>query len=258
MTIPDEFIDQILAGTPSSDTLVLVLSRMKEEGDTGRVIQECLRALDHTPNDLPIRRLLAETYFEAGLIAQAEAVLDRVTAQVNDLMGVFKLQARIYSRQNRPEEAKEALRLYLAHDKDDPEALEILSALELPEDTAMEETPKPISETVKSPEVESGEETGLDKESHLPHISTPTLAEVYFNQGRIQEACDTYERVLTQNPEDERSRKRLEELREILISELPDKPDTTIRTTGKNKKIIAVLEQWLANIREFAEGPSMD
>jgi hypothetical protein len=47
------------------------------------------------------------------------------------------------------------------------------------------------------------------EEDVLSEIATPTLAEVYVNQGQIQEALTIYEKVVAQNPEDQTSIKRI-------------------------------------------------
>jgi hypothetical protein len=74
---------------------------MKEEGRTGEVIQKCLHALDIYPDDIRLRKLLAEAYQEAGFIGLAEEALARVISEIEDLTSAYKQQARIYTRQNR-------------------------------------------------------------------------------------------------------------------------------------------------------------
>ena len=69
----DTLFNEILANRPSPETVFLILSRMKEEGLLNRVIQECLKVLDAYPNDIYIRRLLAESYFESDQITEASS-----------------------------------------------------------------------------------------------------------------------------------------------------------------------------------------
>ena len=248
MTISDKFYEQILTNAPSSDTLLIILTRLKEEGRIKRVIQGCIKALDFAPNDLRIRRLLAEAYLQTGLLSQAEAELDKVLSRVHDLLSLYKLQAELYTRQNRNDEALGPLKLYLAHYPDDLEAREILRGVESVE-KAVAAGPPPVSEARE----ENGREAhGI--EEGLPDISTPTLAEIYFNQGEVQEALETYERVVDQNPNDDRSRKRLEELRAMVGAESPAQENGADEFKEKNRKMIAVLKGWLAGIREISEG----
>ena len=231
-----DLYNQILTNGPSPRTLFLVLSKMKEEGRLRKVIQECLKALSIHPFDIHIRRLLAESYFESGLISQAESELDKVTTMMNDFIPTYRLQADIYLRERREEEAAEALKLYLAHRPDDQEARNLLDTL-MPVEEVHVTKPEPDVEEISGP---------------VEEIATPTLAELYVDQNLIQEAIATYEKVVAQHPEDERSRQRLEELKAMSIEdealESEDKGVETIRQ--KKEKMITILEGWLANIKE--------
>jgi len=231
-----DLYNQILTNGPSPRTLFLVLSKMKEEGQQRRVIQECLKALSIHPFDIHIRQLLAESYFESGLISQAESELDKVTTMMNDFIPTYRLQADIYLRERREEEAAEALKLYLAHRSDDQEARNLLDTL-MPVEEVHVTKPEPDVEEISGP---------------VEEIATPTLAELYVEQNLIQEATATYEKVVAQHPEDESSRQRLEELKAMSIEdkalESEDKGVEAIRQ--KKKKMITILEGWLANIKD--------
>jgi tetratricopeptide (TPR) repeat protein len=231
-----DLYDEILTSGPSPRTLFLVISEMKEKGQLRRVIQECLKALNIHPFDLHIRRLLAESYFESGLISQAESELDKVTTMMNDFIPTYRLQADIYLRERREEEAAEALKLFLAHRPDDQEARNLLDTLK-PE----EEAPAP------GPEADAEEISGPAEE-----IATPTLAELYVDQDLIQEATATYEKVTAQHPEDERSKQRLEELKAMSIENeaLESEEIGVEEIRQKKEKMITILEGWLANIKE--------
>ncbi len=248
MTIPEEFYEQILTNAPSSDTQLLILSRLKEEGRAKRVVQGCIKALDFAPDDLRIRRLLAESYLETGLLSQAEAELDKVLSSVHDLLSLYKLQAELYTKQNRNDEALRPIKLYLAHYPDDREAREIMQRIESSENATS--GPPPVSEDMEETD---GEGHGIEEEK-LPDISTPTLAEIYYKQGQIQEALETYERVVAQNPNDDRSEKRLEELRAMLGPESPAQENEANEFKNKNRKMIAVLEGWIGEIRQISGG----
>jgi tetratricopeptide (TPR) repeat protein len=102
-------------------------------------------------------------------------------------------------------------------------------------------------------EVEAEEPELRFEEEVLSEIATPTLAEVYVNQGQIQEAVRVYERVIAQNPEDQTSAVRVQELKDMLMVEPPLTEQPTPRTRQKKDKTIAILESWLANIRKMSE-----
>ena len=250
MANTDDLYTRILADGPSPKTLFHLLSNLKKEGQLRRVIQESLKALNAYPNDIHIRRLLAETYFDAGLISQAEAELEKVSALITDLTDTYKLQAEIYMKQNRKEEATRCLELYLAHRPNDRMALDFLNALQ-PKEEAPVEAPYPH---IEAPSTKSEEQEVLQGAPALdegpPEIATPTLAEIYFEQGQIDEAIDTYEIIVAQNPEDESSRGRLEELKGMISAQSATEEEGRNEIREKKEKMIAILESWLTSIRE--------
>ena len=382
MTDYDRLLGEILDRGPSSETLGLVLGELKKLGHTRKVIQECLRALQHHPDDLPLRLILAEAYFDEGLFSQAEAEIETVTTRMDRYASAYLLQAEIYRTQKRGDEAVRSLRTYLALRPQDAVALDILKEMEIPQGAPAPEAapmqeeiaepapgieveppepeaalvqeeiaepapgieaeppapeaapvqdeiaepapgielepPEPEAALVQEeiaepapgieveppvpeaapmqeeiaepapgmaeepPEPEETEPLAVEKERPefpfeeevLSEIATPTLAEVYVNQGQLQEAISIYEKVIAQNPEDRASMTRVQELRTMLEAEaplqelelpaieaepllpeadLPPPEETTPKAKQKKQKTIAILESWLANIRKMSE-----
>ncbi|MBW1705468.1 MAG: tetratricopeptide repeat protein [Deltaproteobacteria bacterium] len=274
----NDIFGRILGSGPSQNTVFLLLRKMKEEGRLGEVITECLKALDFYPNDVQLRTLLAETYLEMGFIGQAERELDRITSDIKNLISAYKLQADIYTRQKRHEEASEALKRYLALNPDDREALDLLAKIkpveeepvpkapEIPEEAGPaleEEFEEEIKEEIITEPPEIPEEVVLAAEEEIKEepappelpeevadLATPTLAEIYYNQGQMDEAINTYEKVILNNPEDKSSIERLEALK-AQIAEKPEvkaTPEDAIR--ARTEKMITVLEGWLERIQE--------
>jgi tetratricopeptide (TPR) repeat protein len=236
--------ERILAKGPSQETTHIILSKMKEEGLHARVIQECIRALAINSDHIRIRRLLAETYLESGLLSQAETELEGVAVQLDHLSSTYKRLGEVYNRQGRVEEAHKVLNVYLVHQPKDQEALDLRDSLErMKEDRLTEQIP--VSEEI----VEAVEE---DQEA-LQDLATPKLAEIYFDQGLIHEAVETYEKVLVQNPEDNVSRERLEALKEMLIEEKAE--EDRARVKEKKEVMITMLEGWLTNLRNRSKPP---
>ena len=259
MVNPDDVYNQILTDGPSPRTLFHVLSELKKAGQLDRVIKESVKALNVYPKDIHIRKLLAETCFEAGLISQAEEEMEKVTTHLGDLISAYKLQAEIYTKQDRQDDAREALELYLAHRPDDQEAIHFLDALKPGEEAPIAETQPRVEEEVSGPTEEFMAQGPTTAEGEgLPVIATPTLGEIYFNQGQIQEAINTYERVVAQNPADEHARNRLQELKRMGLEEkeVGDKEVDMVRQ--KKEKMIAILESWLVRLQErFRTSPSV-
>ncbi len=272
MTDYDQLLGEILDRGPSSETLCLVLAELKRAGHTRKVIQQCIRALQHHPEDLPLRLILAEAYFEEGLLSQAEAELETAAFQMDRYASTYLLRAEIYRNQRRNDEALRSLNIYLAHRPQDEKALDLLKDLGTPQAAPPAET-APVQEEILEPAVveapeppalkpveplaleeEEKPEFGPEEEA-LPEIATATLAEVYVNQGEIQEALSIYEKVVAQNPEDQASIKRIQELKTMRVVDAPpvEEAQEVPRAKQKKEKTIAILESWLANIRKMSE-----
>jgi tetratricopeptide (TPR) repeat protein len=290
MTDYDRLLEEILERGPSSETLGLVLGELKKLGQTRKVIQECIRALRHHPDDLSLRLILAEACFEEGLFSRAEAEIETVTSQMDRYASAYLLQAEIYTAQKRREEALRSLKAYLALRPQDEKGSALLKEMEIPEAAPAPEAvpvpeemaePAPVEaegprafEPVEPPGVEEKKPEFAFDEEVLSEIATPTLAEVYVHQGQIQEALSIYEKVIVQNPGDQASMRRIGELRTVLEAgshleelelpaleaepplpeaELPPPAEAAPGAKQKKQKAIAILESWLANIRKLSE-----
>ncbi len=223
----NNLLDQILSHGPSQSTLYLVLKKMKEKRLPNEVIQECLKVLNIYPDDIRLMSLLAESYLEVGFIGQAEAEMDKVISRVNDLISAFNLQARIYIKQHRFKDASEALKKYLTHKPEDQDALGLLDRIK---------------------QIEEGAEVIEDVSAE---IVTPTLAELYYSQGQIQEAISTYKKILSKNPEDKASMHRLIELQALTGKEAKQQISDNDKVKAKKKKMITILQTWLNKIQEL-------
>ena len=267
MTDYDQLLEEILNRDPSSETLGLVLAELKRLGHSRKVIQECVKALQHHPGDLPLRLILAEAYFEEGLFSHAEAELERAVSHMDRYVSAYRLQAESYHAQKRNDEALRSLRIYLALRPQDERALALLKTLDIPQAVAAEEI-APIEKEIFEPteirpeeaavpravkplEVEAEKPEFKLEDEVLSEIATPTLAEVYVNQGQFQEAISIYEKVVVQNPDDEASLSRLQTLRAVLKAEPPQVKEALPGAKQRKQRTIAILESWLANIRRM-------
>jgi predicted Zn-dependent protease len=75
---------------------------------------------------------------------------------------------------------------------------------------------------------------------------TKTLAEIYMQQGHLEEAYKILKALSEKDPSNREIKKKLKELSEK-IKGLSPLTDQSIRTTEEK---IRLLEKWLANIRE--------
>ncbi len=80
----------------------------------------------------------------------------------------------------------------------------------------------------------------------MDRLTTKTLAEIYLQQGHLQEAYEIYKTLAERDPFDAEIEKRLEELRE----KLKDLSSTGFSSPLSREEKIQHLEKWLANIRK--------
>lgn len=115
-----------------------------------------------------------------------------------------------------------------------------------PEESASAPRPIPVDEAVAAAPPQASAEAGAE----TPALSTSTLAELYFDQGFSDKAIQVYEDLLEREPQNERARARLIEIkgrsRPLAESTLPD-PRAERRLVLEQK--IARLEQMLAAVR---------
>jgi len=80
----------------------------------------------------------------------------------------------------------------------------------------------------------------------MGQMTTKTLAEIYLQQGHVQEAYEIYKTLAEKDPFDAEIQERLEKLREKLHSP----PPSSISHPLSREEKIQHLEKWLVNIRK--------
>lgn len=231
----EELRRKILENSPSSRTVYLLLKDMKNKEEPGIIIKECQKWLKQYPDDIHLRWLLVEAYLDKGIISLADSEVESLINSINEFNRAYRLQAEVLLKQDRIEEAIQSLNLYIAHFPEDEETRAKLQELE----AKIKEEVEPVGEELVTEEA---------KEAEIVEVVTPRIAEVYFEQGLIEDAIETYKKVIEKNPDDEKSKARLEELKEILekrtlVQEREKKKE-------KTEKTIAILEAWLDKIRK--------
>ncbi len=239
MAETDNVLDEILNHGPSADSISIVLTRMKKEGRLSEVVQECIKFLRVYPDSIRLRLLLAESCLEIGFIGLAESELEKVTAMIEDLTPSYRLLAGIYAKQRRVTEAADTLKLYLAHYPGEPEALKLLE--EVAPDEAQLEVGGPTDDAV----------VAVDEKDTVADLATPTIAELYYTQGRLSAAITIYEKVLNDKPDDIESLKRLTELRGLASEEPKTEGEEKDDLRARTEKLITILEEWLPKIKEI-------
>ncbi|MGH9389621.1 MAG: tetratricopeptide repeat protein, partial [Vicinamibacteria bacterium] len=89
-------------------------------------------------------------------------------------------------------------------------------------------------------------------------IETPTMAEIYANQGHFDQALAVYRRIIERHPNETQYRERVEELlmlsRAQRTSSAPSTPPRRVEDSyAADERTIRVLDDWLDAIRKSRE-----
>ena len=80
----------------------------------------------------------------------------------------------------------------------------------------------------------------------MDRLVTKTLAEIYLQQGHLQEAYEIYRTLAEKDPFNAEIQNRLEELEE----KLTPPPASSLSSSLSREEKIRHLEKWLNNIRK--------
>ncbi len=80
----------------------------------------------------------------------------------------------------------------------------------------------------------------------MDRMVTKTMAELYLQQGHLQEAYEIYKALAEKDPFDPEIQERLKELKEKLHPSPPRKFSNPLSMEER----VRYLEKWLANIRK--------
>jgi hypothetical protein len=84
----------------------------------------------------------------------------------------------------------------------------------------------------------------------MDRLLTKTLAEIYLEQGHLEEAYSIFKALSEKNPADTELQGRVREL-EAKLENLPSRQKPAELTPEEKKR---TLEKWLANIRDRRTG----
>ncbi len=274
----NQFFDLLFDRSPSASTCLLLLEKFEKEGQLTKAIKLGTRALQLFPDDIHLMKFMAQAYQKAGFLGLAEQMLCAIASKLEELASTYKFIAEIYSEQHRNQEALMALEKYLAlcpGDKDAEQLKKDLIGQEISveprEEGILEQIPEPqpeeehlpVDEELLQPdeggpavEIPPAPETAPQEEqaeqpAAVTELATPTLAEIYFNQGQIQDAIQIYEQYLSSHPEDHSASRRLAEIKAISEADQIQEEQGPDIITAKRERTIAILESWLSKIQEM-------
>ena len=251
-----------------------------ETGFIGRAEAELDRVTQALDTLIPIYRQKAVLYMKQGRNPEAAALLTRYLAHFPDDREAADLLEAVRPDQEAPAEPPPPVEAAVS-EAEPPLAeatpLEKEAEAAVPPET-VEETPAvspPAADEPMEPEgppPEAFEEAGAladapDEKAPAPgpaetpeplpeadlvtEMATPTLAEIYYEQGQMEEALRAYEKVVRDRPDDADSARRLAEIRAELSGTVEPVPSPEDRARAGTERMIAVLEGWLSRLQEM-------
>ncbi len=221
-----DIFSEILEQAPSEHTVAVVLTRMKDQGRFREVMQLCTRFLKEYPHNLHLRSLMVESCLKKGFIGRALDEMEKLSSLINGLVLPYKSVAEYLAEQGKWAEAVPPLVYYLSHHPEDSEALGLLKKMET--------------------RVPSGDEEALPAD-----FATPTIAELYYEQGQLEAAITTYEMILKKDPDNSGIMRRLKTLRDLSSREPGSHSPSKTPQYISNKRLMKILEGWLPGVREI-------
>ena len=273
-------LEQKLAAMPGSRAFVALAEEYRRAERFEEALATLTRGLEAHPNYLSARIAVARLYQEMGDAPNAIAAFQTVLASDRQNLVAAKSLADLYRAQGASLEALKKYKLYRALSAD-PDADEVIAELERAlnappgglvapvappapppapaevqpfEEAALPEVPAPGANLfLPAPEEIESEapEQTPPQESHTGKIpASRTLADLYYDQGHLEDARGIYERLVQDHPEDGDLAHRLHELGSESIGE----PAGGMDPGQARDRRVAALRGWLARVRERSTG----
>lgn len=202
--------EQRWAEQPDSTYFVPLANAYRAVGRSQQAVETLKEGLERHPDYLSARGALAAAYHSAGLTTEAEEEAQRVLAAQPENLLVRRLLVACHRERGRLEEALDETRQLLRLAPDDTRIQATLEELEALLDQDAKEAVA---------EAPPAEPTPAEAPTEKPTEPEPTetLAELYANQGHLEEAIAVYHSLLEKEPENERFLQRLEALQGELV-----------------------------------------
>lgn len=307
MPAPSEEIERHAARwarDPKSRAFAQLADAYRKEGFLDEAIEICLQGLKDHPTYVSARIVLGRAYLEKGELDRAEGEFLRVLELDPENLLAHRLLGEIYLQQGRQAEARKCYEEVQRLNPFDREVKELLHTLPTAPTTpsltgsepgAIEVQPHLLTLSPPPPEEDSGgsvPEGSREIQDSLEGIPlSETLADLYIQQGLLDEAAALYRKLLEEDPSKEHLKRKLEALgelrrlpedlspaRELLASrpgreekpggqgdrqwseevqeELvatmsPEIPQPREAPSGAEQRLLVIFEEWLEELRRL-------
>jgi tetratricopeptide (TPR) repeat protein len=178
--------------------------------------------LKKTPGDLEARIVICRVWLQQGRFDEARQMLGEMEEILAGFSRIYSCMGDICLKKGMEDVAEEFYRKFRILNPEMSPARDILERLEGIGETADEES---------APEGGGG--------SVPADFQTVTLAELYIRQGHLRHAEEVLEKIVSDEPQNEKASGLLAEVRELLIRE------AAAQLKGR---VVAELSRWLGNI----------
>ncbi|HET9480681.1 MAG TPA: tetratricopeptide repeat protein, partial [Candidatus Polarisedimenticolia bacterium] len=225
--------------------LFLELARgLHEDGRFADAAAACEHGLRAHPSYLSARVLLGRIYFDMGRTDEARETMETVLSVAPDNLIARRVLADICLESGDNAGALERLRALLAFTPGDAEIARRIEEIEAggSPPAAPATAPQTFSAASTSSTVPVPAAAAEPDGARHAALATPTLAEIYVQQGLPEQAAEVYREILQGDPAHDEARTRLGEI-EAALRQRPD-PEAA----GRRRRIEA-LQGWLRTIR---------
>ena len=239
-----------LSAEPTSRLFLELAREYYDSGQLAAAADVCAQGLKSHPAYLSARVLLGRICFDMGETGKSAEAMEIVLAQAPDNLVARRVLAEISMEEGDTELALDRYRALLAFYPGDAEARRKIELLEAkrasppPQTAPATMAPAPAAAVLATATVPAAETVQTVSSGTLLDsgvLATPTLAEIYLQQGLHDKAAQVYREILRGDPGNADAIARLVE-----IERLSEAPDPAAQTREKK---VAVLNRWLDVIR---------
>ncbi|HKY34132.1 MAG TPA: tetratricopeptide repeat protein [Candidatus Polarisedimenticolia bacterium] len=227
---------------PSARLLAELAREYHETGLFEEAARVGARAVKEQPSYVSARVLLGRIYFDMGRLEEARDQMEAVLSQAPDNLVARRIVADVCWELGDARGALDRFRALLAFNPADADTRRKIERIE------QELASRPEGGAAGG-DAETMQPEGNGKEAAIDPgvLATPTLAEIYLQQGLVERAADVYREILKGDPANPEAVARLRELEAAR-----PRPEDPARAALRRK--IDALGRWLGAIRSGARG----
>lgn len=180
--------------------------------------------LKQSPGDPDALVGIGRAWIMEGRIDKAGEMLDEVEGIIANLSRIYSFMGDVCIKKGMENEAEEFYRRSIILNPVEHRARDIIRWLSGIQDS-------------HGTDAETQPEEKSEKGSEIPHdFRTPTLAELFMRQGHLRQAEELLEKIVDQEPQNEKASRLLQEVRDRMRAQAAEQ---------RNAALIAELSRWL-------------